>query len=88
MTVKEIIKWVLQANGYDGLVHDLGECGCEVDNLICCDENFSNCEPALKTVCFCGDSCEWHMKTKDAIKKDVVSILLAIVGIDVKWRYY
>ncbi len=86
MTVKEIIKWVLQANDYDGLVHDLGECGCEINDLVTCDEPFAECEPALKVECRCGGGCKWHMMTKDAIKIDVVGNLLGFVGIDIKWR--
>jgi len=39
MTVKEIVKQWLEANGYDGLCNDIFECGCELNDLMPCQED-------------------------------------------------
>lgn len=44
MKVKEIIKKYLEDNGYSGLYLD-SECGCRISDLVCCDEDCTNCEP-------------------------------------------
>ena len=43
MNIKEIIKVWLQENGYDGLVDQDGECGCEIADLMPCDEPSPYC---------------------------------------------
>lgn len=49
MKVKEIIKKYLIENGYDGLYGD--DCGCDLDDLIPCDNDCSMCEPGYKHKC-------------------------------------
>lgn len=50
MTVKEIVKAYLEANGYTGLVSDM--CGCEINDLMSCDsEGVPSCEPGYKHFC-------------------------------------
>jgi len=49
MNCKEIIKEYLVQNGFDGL-HNEAECGCELDDLIPCHENCSQCQPGYKIV--------------------------------------
>ena len=45
MTVIEIIKHYLKANGYDGLAGN--GCGCGLDDLApCCIDTFGDCKPA------------------------------------------
>lgn len=44
MTIEEIIKTWLKANGYDGLVND--ECGCSLDEFCPCGERLLACKPA------------------------------------------
>ncbi len=57
MTTKEIVIEYLKQNGFDGLCSD--ECGCSLDDLICCDEDFQGCEPAYASICDGKDSsCE------------------------------
>lgn len=68
MNLIEIVKKHLQDNGYDGLVSDIGECGCFLDNLVPCGEpsNLVDCEPAYKVPgCneFCGEGCEFPMSS-------------------------
>jgi hypothetical protein len=48
MTVKEIIKQYLKANGYDGLVSDDGDCGCELEDVWPC------CEGPVEMDCVAG----------------------------------
>jgi len=55
MTVKEIIVKYLKENGYDGLRHPDGECGCEINDLGPCDGTLDNCEPGYKVKCDCGE---------------------------------
>ncbi len=49
MNVKEIVIAYLKVNGYDGLCGD--ECGCQLDDLVCCEEDCSNCIPGYKQDC-------------------------------------
>ncbi len=44
LTVRDILKQWLEANGYGGLYDD-NECGCAVDNLIPCDGPCYPCHP-------------------------------------------
>lgn len=48
MTVVDILKQWLKANGYDGLVDDSGECGCDLRNLIPCENSIDRCLPAYR----------------------------------------
>ena len=47
MTVKEIVKAYLDANGFDGLFSDDGDCACQKDDLAPCGgcDNIMDCEP-------------------------------------------
>lgn len=48
MTIIEIVKQYLEANGFDGLVQPDAECGCDLSDLQPCSENFAECRPAYK----------------------------------------
>lgn len=61
-TVKEIITNYLIKNGYGGLCHF--DCGCNLDDLIPCDSDFSHCEPGYKVPCKCNDNCGFHIDNK------------------------
>ena len=70
-TIREIAKQWLTQNGYEGLAGD--DCGCEVDDLMPCDEpHIYNCVPGHKVEGCCEDECScrfveatnpyhWHM---------------------------
>lgn len=66
MDLKRIAEAYLKTNGYDGLYNDLIACGCEISDLMCCNEPSNNCQPGFKQKCnpetceFGGD-CEFHM---------------------------
>lgn len=47
-TVIQIVKAHLEAEGFSGLVADGAECGCELDDLHPCCEDFSQCQPGYK----------------------------------------
>lgn len=38
ITIKEIVRQWLEANGYDGLCESEVECGCPLDDFMPCDE--------------------------------------------------
>jgi hypothetical protein len=75
MNVKSIVLAYLQMAGFDGLLNDWGDCGCEnADLMPCdCDSGLSRCQPAYKGP-FHGDSefgrGEWLMY---ATKEDVAA---------------
>lgn len=48
MRVIEILKAKLDADGFGGLVADGGECGCELDDLAPCGNEFSMCKAGYK----------------------------------------
>jgi hypothetical protein len=48
MNCLEIIKKHLKDNGFDGLCNPDAGCGCHTDDLICCSEDFSDCNPGYK----------------------------------------
>jgi hypothetical protein len=62
MTVQEILVEYLEANGFDGLVFP-GECGCSIDDLLACGENFHHCEPGYKIPDESGE-CDYLITTK------------------------
>ena len=49
MNVKEILIKYLKNHGYDGLFSEYGDCGCDIEDLIPCDEACHNCEAGYKT---------------------------------------
>lgn len=50
MTVKQIVEKYLKDNGYDGL-QCYAECGCTLNDLMPCEENFSECTPGYIKDC-------------------------------------
>ncbi len=48
LEVREVVKSFLYVNGFDGLVDCYGECGCEIDDLMCCDCSGIGCQAAYK----------------------------------------
>jgi len=48
LTVLHIVTEWLRSHGYDGLVADGGECGCDIDNLIPCDAPCETCRAGFK----------------------------------------
>ena len=64
MTVKEIVKNYLIANGFDGLYGD--ECGCETSDLVPCGGPCDECMAGYKLPCDCGGSCNWHIGNAEA----------------------
>lgn len=57
MDCLQIIKKYLKENGFDGL-HNNGECGCEILDLVPCENNFSCCTPGYKVFPPNGEECE------------------------------
>jgi hypothetical protein len=48
MNVKEIVQIWLRDNGYDGLYNTDAPCGCELDDLFCCDCCSPDCKPGYR----------------------------------------
>ncbi len=53
MNVAEIVIQYLKDNGFDGLCG--GGCGCGLDDLQPCAEDFSDCKPGYKTIANCPE---------------------------------
>ncbi len=53
MSVRDIIAEWLKAHGYGGLTND--ECGCDISDLMPCDEDCSYCAPAYRHPCQSSD---------------------------------
>ena len=70
-TVKDIIKEYLERNGYDGLFYD--DCGCYLEDLVPCGENFEWCKTGYVGACNCGEGCDHHIYSNkaDAVSADV-----------------
>jgi len=65
MKVIDIVANYLRDNGYDGLVHCEGLCGCGIEDLYPCQgEDFAECEPGYKVPCDCGEGCPFHIATE------------------------
>ena len=61
-TIDIVIKY-LKENGFDGLVDEYGDCGCDLSDLMPCDgESFSECHVGYKVQCDCGDH-DYHITT-------------------------
>jgi len=50
MDVVQIVSKYLIDNGFDGLVDDMGECGCEITDLMPCCSPCGGCAPGYKYV--------------------------------------
>ena len=70
MTAIEIVKKYLIENGYEGLVSENGQSGCEVNDLAPCGECGFNtdCEAGYKVPCDSDcpavGGCEYHIATE------------------------
>ena len=62
-TVRDILKKHLMDKGFDGLVENTFECGCDLHDLIPCDLDFSGCKPAYKVPDKTGEY-DYRMTTK------------------------
>jgi len=71
MTIIEITRAYLVANGYDGLVSQCADCGCLADELAPCCSDISQCEPGYRGVME-EDHDEWAIyRSKEAALKSV-----------------
>ena len=67
MEIRQIVEKWLRANNYDGLVTE--NCGCEVDDLMPCDNYRPDCTAGYKVPCPGGEDCPadgdcpWHIST-------------------------
>ncbi len=73
MTVIEIVKKHLVDNGYDGLVEDDANCGCDIESLAPCDQIGENCVAGYKSLCIpaiCGhdEGCDWHISREKPVE--------------------
>lgn len=76
MTVKAIVRQYLSDHGFEGLVADMGECSCELDDLMPCEcTGVDRCEPGYKIPCpgdECeyGGDCDWHISINKPGNRD------------------
>jgi len=68
MTIKEIVTGYLEKNNFDGLCYD--DCGCELKDLMPCDQPSELCTAGYKVDCPGPESCPadgdcpWHIIKK------------------------
>jgi hypothetical protein len=72
-SVFEIVKKYLTDNGYDGLCTE--NCGCRLDDLAPCADDFTRCVPGYEVKCDELSCCDagWHisvMKPKPEVGDD------------------
>ena len=63
--VEEIVKLWLEANGYDGLFNENGECGCTLDDLAPCGQITGDCRAGYKIMCM-----QCTVKDRCLVKQD------------------
>jgi len=77
MTIMDILKDWLTTHGFDGLADD-DECGCSLEDLAPCGDQWRWCEPAYKVPCESGECDFWMVKQKPERKAENDQI-------DLKW---
>jgi hypothetical protein len=74
MTVKDIVVLHLKANGFDGLTESVGDCACEVGDLMPCNsEGIDYCQPGYRVPCECGEGHQFHIVVKKPQRSDPCS---------------
>lgn len=69
-TIRNITRQWLKDNGYDGLCQADSYCGCELDNLMPCEEPSPECQAGYKVpcpgegTCELGGDCPFHITIK------------------------
>jgi hypothetical protein len=68
--IKDIVADYLITRGYEGLWNEFIDCGCEISDLMPCDEPSGDCRPGVKIPCpkdecVLGGECEWHIGLRD-----------------------
>jgi len=66
MTVLEIVEAYLRKENFDGLYNEMGECSCELADLVPCGSWGTDCMPGIKAPCdgSCGEKCDLHIVKK------------------------
>jgi len=62
MNVYDVLKWYMEANGYDGLYNNIQECSCDIKSLCNCGGFDSDCFFGYQVVC---DDCEGKEECAD-----------------------
>lgn len=70
MNVREMLEKSLRENGFDGLVHEEGECACQIGELVPCESDFTSCHPGYKVACQCGNGCDFHITETRLTKRE------------------
>lgn len=50
MNVRMMVLQYLEKNGYTGLYDETGECGCDLDDIMPCEDSCGNCKPGHKVL--------------------------------------
>ncbi len=65
MDIKSIVEEYLRKNKFDGLFSNHFDCGCEISDLMPCNDLIPDCEPGYKVPCnddgSCDGLCDWHI---------------------------
>lgn len=60
LSVLDMVRERLIADGYDGLYNPVGDCACTHDDLAPCGDMTSDCVAGWKAPCHCGEH-DWHI---------------------------
>ena len=69
--IHRIVREYLKANGFDGLMEEDGECGCDLAGLMPCDETPTKCRAGYKIPC--PEDCQehdWHISAAPITTKE------------------
>ena len=61
LTVLQMVRERLIADGYDGLVEGNRECACLIDDLASCSGIGEGCTAGYRWPCDCGAGCDFHI---------------------------
>lgn len=65
LNLEEITRQWLKANGFDGLSHPDGECGCAIGSLMPCGQPLPECTPGYagpcNELCEYDGECDFHI---------------------------
>ena len=67
-TIGDLVKRLLEINGFEGLYNADFECGCQLDDLVPCAEDCTKCRPGFRAQWDAEEEC-WLMGAEKVKKQ-------------------